>query len=178
MGALTTVARPYAEAVSRLARASNSWTAWSDMLALLAAVSQDAQIAALTEHPEVTREQLLEVLLGVCGDRLNAEGVNLLHLLVENKRLAALPEIARLYEEMRAAAEGVLEVRIVTAYALTPQQLDKLVDRLEDRFGRKVAATQEVDPTLIGGIIIYAGDEVLDASVRGHLAKLAASLIA
>lgn len=178
MAELTTLARPYAEAVARLAKAGNGWTAWSDMLALLAAVSQDAQIAALAEHPEVTQEQLLQVLLAVCGDRLNAEGVNLLRLLVENKRLAALPEIARLFEEMRAAEEGVLEARIVTAYELTPQQLAELVSRLEARFGRKVQATQEVDPSLIGGVIIHAGDEVLDASVRGRLAELAATLTA
>ncbi|MFN3593666.1 MAG: F0F1 ATP synthase subunit delta [Thiobacillaceae bacterium] len=178
MAELTTLARPYAEAIARLAKTGNSWTAWSDMLVLLAAVSQDAQIAALAEHPEVTQEQLLQVLLAVCSDRLTAEGVNLLRLLVENKRLAALSEIARLFEEMRAAEEGVLEARIVTAYELTPQQLAELVSRLEARFGRKVQATQEVDPGLIGGVVIQVGDEVLDASVRGRLAELAATLTA
>lgn len=178
MAELTTLARPYAEAVARLAKSANQWQAWSEMLALLAAVSQDAQIAALSEHPRVTQEQLLQVIQTVCGDRLNPEGVNLLRLLVENKRLAVLPEIARLFEEMRAAEEGVLEARIITAYELTPQQLAALVSRLEARFGRKVQARQEVDPALIGGVIIQAGDEVLDASVRGRLAELAASLTA
>ncbi len=178
MAELTTLARPYAEAVARLAKSTNNWSAWSDMLALLSAVSQDAQIAALSEHPRVTQEQLLQVIQTVCGDRLNPEGVNLLRLLVENKRLAVLPEIARLFEEMRAAEEGVLEARIVTAYELSRQQLAALVSRLEARFGRKVQATQEVDPALIGGVVIHAGDEVLDASVRGRLAELAATLTA
>lgn len=178
MAELTTLARPYAEAVARLAQASDDWAAWSDRLALLAAVSQDAQIAALAAHPQLTPEQLLEVLLGICGDRLNAEGVNLLRLLVANKRLAVLPEIARLFEEMRAAAEGVLKARIITAYELSREQLAELVSRLEARFGRKVQATQEVNPALIGGVVIHVGDKVLDASVRGRLAELAATLTA
>ncbi len=178
MTELTTLARPYAEAVARLAKAGNAWSAWSDMLALLPAVAGDERIRALAEHPDVTRAQLTEVLLAVCGDKLTAEGVNFVRLLVENDRLAALPEIARLFEEMKADEEGVLEARVVTAYELTPAQLSTLVARLEARFGRKISATQEVDPALIGGVIIHVGDEVLDASVRGKLAELAATLTA
>ena len=178
MAELTTLARPYAEAVARLAKAGKSWSAWSDMLALLAAVAADGQIRALAEHPDVTGEQLTGVLLAVCGDKLTAEGINLVRLLVENYRLAALPEIARLFEEMKAVEEGVLEARIVSAYELSPGQLASLVARLEARFGHKVTATQEVDPALIGGVVIHVGDEVLDASVRGKLAELAANLTA
>lgn len=178
MAELTTLARPYAEAVARLAKAGNAWTAWSDMLALLGRVAQDENIIALAAHPDVTQAQLLEVLLAVCGKQLTAEGVNFLRLVVENKRLAALPEIARLFEEMKAAEEGVLEARITTAYPLSDAQLAALVARLEGRFGHKVTATQEVDPELIGGVVIHVGDEVLDASVRGKLAELAATLTA
>lgn len=178
MAELTTLARPYAEAVARLAKAGNAWSAWSDMLGLLATVAADPQIRALAEHPDVTREQLTGVLLAVCGDKLTAEGINLVHVLVENDRLAALLEIARLFEEMKAAEEGVLEAHIVTAFELSPGQLAALVARLEARFGRKVTATQEVDPALIGGVVIHVGDEVLDASVRGKLSELAATLTA
>lgn len=178
MAELTTLARPYAEAVARLARAGNAWSVWSDMLALLSRVAQDENIIALAAHPDVTQAQLLDVLLAVCEKQLTAEGVNFLRLLVENKRLAALPEIARLFEEMKAAEEGVLEARIISAYPLSDAQLAALVARLEERFGHKVTATQEVDPELIGGVVIHVGDEVLDASVRGKLAELAAALTA
>jgi F-type H+-transporting ATPase subunit delta len=178
MAELTTLARPYAEAVARLAKAGKSWSTWSDMLGLLATVASDEQIRALAEHPNVTQEQLTGVLLAVCGDKLTAEGINLVRLLVENDRLAALPEIVRLFEEMKAAEEGVLEARIVSAFELSPAQLAALVARLEARFGHKVTATQEVDPALIGGVVIHVGDEVLDASVRGKLAELATTLTA
>lgn len=178
MAELTTLARPYAEAIARMAKERESWSAWSDMLALLATVAGDERIRALAEHPDVTGEQLTGVLLAVCGDKLTAEGINLVRLLVENDRLAALPEIARLFEEMKAVEEGVLEARIVSAYELSPAQLAALVARLEARFGRKVNPTQEVDPDLIGGVVIHVGDEVLDASVRGKLAELAATLTA
>ncbi len=174
----TTLARPYAEAVARMAREGHSWAAWSDMLAWLAALVQEPQVALLLNNPQVPRERLLEVLQAVSQDRLTPEGQNLLRLLVDNGRLPALPEIARLYEEMRIEAEGVLEAHIRTAYPLNPEQLEALVARLTARFGRRISASQEVDPELIGGVVIQVGDEVLDASVRGGLAALAASLTA
>jgi F-type H+-transporting ATPase subunit delta len=116
------------------------------------------------------------VILAVCGDRLDQEGANLVHLLAENKRLTLLPQIVGLFEEMKAAQEGVLEARVTTAFELTERQLKGLVDRLEQKFDRKVVATQSVDPGLIGGVVIAVGDEVMDASVRGKLAEMAVSL--
>lgn len=178
MSELTTLARPYAEAVGRMAKETNAWTAWSDRLALMRDVTQDEQIADVIAHPTVGQAQLTDLLLAVCGERLGTEGENLLRLLVENKRLPALPEIVRLFEEIRADQEGVLEARIRTAFPLTDAQLATLAARLEARFGRKVTATQEVDPVLIGGVVIHVGDEVLDASVRGKLAELATTLTA
>lgn len=178
MAELTTLARPYAEAIAKLARQEQSWSAWSAMLSLLAGLAQDEHLRALAENPEVSREQLAGVLEALCADQLTPAGRNFVRLLVENKRLAVLPEIARLFEEIKAGEEGVLEARIVTAYALTPAQLEALVSRLEARFGRRVIATQEVDADLIGGVIIHIGDEVLDASVRGRLSELATTLTA
>ncbi len=178
MAELTTLARPYAEAIAKLAKEEQSWSAWSSMLALLAALAADERIRALAENPEVSRERLAGVLMELCADKLTPAGRNFLRLLVENKRLAVLPEIARLYEEIKAAEEGVLEARIVTAFELSPEQLAALVARLEARFGRKVIATQEVDAALIGGVIIHIGDEVLDASIRGRLSELATTLTA
>jgi F-type H+-transporting ATPase subunit delta len=178
MAELTTLARPYAEALARMAKETNAWGPWSEWLALMRDVLQQEPIAALIAHPEVTQTQLTDLLLAICGDRLSPEAANLLRLLVENKRLAVLPEIVRLFEAFRAEQEGLLEARIVSAYPLTAEQLATLAQRLEARFGRKVNATQEVDPALIGGVVIHVGDEVLDASVRGKLAELATTLTA
>ncbi len=176
MAELTTIARPYAEAVARLAKDSGNWAAWSDTLALLCAVVDDPQVASLAGNPDVSGETLAGLLLAVGGDRFSPEARNFVRLLVDNKRLAAMPEIVRLFEEIKAVQEGVLEAKITTAFELTAEQINGLVAALERRFGQKVTATQEVDKDLIGGVIISVGDEVLDASVRGKLAELASTL--
>ncbi len=176
MAEITTIARPYAEALARLAREANSWPTWSERLDLLTRVALDPQLATLAANPSVPSGRVVEVILAVCGDRLGQEGANFVRMLAENKRFAVLPEIARLFEEMKAEQEGTLEARIRTAFELTAAQMQALAQRLEARFERKVSAEQVVDPELIGGVVIQIGDEVLDASVRGRLQGLAATL--
>jgi F-type H+-transporting ATPase subunit delta len=171
-----TLARPYADAVAKLAVEGNAWTAWSERLGLLNLVTADEQIKALTTNPSVTAERLVQVILSVCGDKLGAEGANLVGLLAENKRLNLLAEIVTLFETMKAEREGVLEAHVTTAYELAPGQMASLVARLEGKFGRKIEATQSLDADLIGGVIIQVGDEVMDASVRGGLENLAVTL--
>jgi F-type H+-transporting ATPase subunit delta len=176
MAELTTIARPYAEAVARLAKDGNSWQAWSGMLGVAAEVAADPQIAELAANPSVSADRVAELIVAVCGAKLNAEGVNFVKLLAENKRYAALPEIARLFEEIKAAQEGVLEARITTAFPMSDAQMAGLMAKLEAKFGQKIVASQLVDPELIGGVVIQVGDEVMDASVRGKLADMAATL--
>lgn len=176
MAELTTIARPYAEAVARMAAEANAWSAWSDMLKAMAAVSADPQVADLAANPAVPAATVAEVILGVCGKRLDVQGANLVKLLADNKRLAVLPELVRLFEDMKARQEGVLEAHVTSAFELTGAQLSGLVGKLEQKFARKVTATQSVDPALIGGVIIAVGDEVMDASVRGKLSEMAATL--
>lgn len=176
MAEVVTIARPYAEAIVRLAQEGNAWGRWSEMLALINAVVADARMAELITSPSVPAERVAEVILAVCGDRLDEQGKNVVKLLAENKRLAVLPEIIRLFEEMKAQTEGVLEVRVTSAYPLTEAQMAGLVAKLEAKYGRKVTASQEVDESLIGGVVIAVGDEVLDASVRTKLAEMAVTL--
>lgn len=171
-----TLARPYADAVAKLAAAGNNWGPWSQRLALLAQVCGDAQVQALAGNPVVPAARVAELILAVCGAQLGAEGQNLARLLAENKRLALLPEIVRLFEVAKAAQEGVLEAHITTAYELNAGQMAGLVARLESKFGRKIHTTQSVDADLIGGVLIQVGDEIMDASVRGGLENLAVTL--
>jgi len=171
-----TLARPYADAVAKLAAEGNAWTVWSERLGLLNLVVADEQVRALATNPSVTAERLVQVILSVCGDKLGAEGANLVGLLAENKRLNLLAEIVALFEAMKAEREGVLEAHVTTAFALTPGQMAGLVARLENKFGRKIEATQSLDTELIGGVVIQVGDEVMDASVRGGLENLAVTL--
>jgi len=176
MAEITTIARPYAEAVAKLAGETQGWKAWSDMLALAAQVATDPQVAALAGNPAIPAERVADVIVSVCGSGLHAEGVNFVRMLAENKRFNALPEIARMFEEIKADQEGLLEARITTAFELSAEQMTGLVAKLEAKFGQKITASQEVDTGLIGGVVIQVGDEVMDASVRGRLASMAATL--
>lgn len=110
------------------------------------------------------------------GGQLDEEARNFVRLLVDYRRLSLLPEIRELYETMRAEAEGRLEVDVRTAFPLDARQREMLVAALKRRFGREVNLAETVDPDLIGGVEIRAGDLVIDGSVRGRLAALAAQL--
>lgn len=171
-----TLARPYAEALAKLAAEANAWGPWSDRLALLAAVAADAQVLALAGNPAVDSARVAELVLAVCGEQLGAEGSNLVKLLAENKRLALAPEIAAQFQVLKAAQEGELNAHITSAYELTAPQMAGLVATLETKFGRKIKATQSTDAELIGGVVIQVGDEVMDASVRGGLEALGVTL--
>jgi F-type H+-transporting ATPase subunit delta len=171
-----TLARPYAEAIGKLAAEAGAWDAWSQRLALLGMVAGDAQIQDLASNPSIPAARVAEVVLGVCADKLGAEGDNLARLLVENKRLNLLPEIIALFEALKAEQGGELAAHITSAFPLDAGQMAGLVARLEGKFGRKVNATQSQDEALIGGVVIQVGDEVMDASVRGGLEALAVTL--
>ncbi|MBS4097766.1 MAG: F0F1 ATP synthase subunit delta [Sulfuricella sp.] len=171
-----TLARPYAEAVGKLAAQGNTWEPWSQRLAILAAVAADEQMLALALNPAVDSARVAEVVLSICGGQLGQEGANLVHVLSENKRLPLVPEIVSLFEALKAAQEGELNAHVCTAYEMSAEQLASLAAKLETKFGRKINATQSVDADLIGGIVIQVGDEVMDASVRGGLGSLSVTL--
>jgi F-type H+-transporting ATPase subunit delta len=171
-----TLARPYAEAMFRLATQNNAQAEWSAMLSLAASVASDEQINRVATDPNVSNQQLERLLLAVCGDRLNQQGVNFIKLLVENNRVTLLPQIQESFEKLRAEQSGEIEACVTSAFPLSDAQLADLVGALETRLKRKVKATVKVDAALIGGVTVVAGDEVLDASVRGKLESMAHAL--
>ena len=171
-----TIARPYAEAAFRVAKEKNALDLWSQMLELLERIATDASIARCIGDPDVSSQQLASVVLGVCGERLDGAGKNFVQVLVANDRLARLPEIRALFEDLKREHEGILEARIYSAFALDDEQKSGMVRRLESKYQRKVSAQVSVDPQLIGGVKIVVGDRVLDATVRGKLETMAAAL--
>jgi F-type H+-transporting ATPase subunit delta len=171
-----TVARPYAEAVFRLARENDALPAWSSMLQLAASLARDQGIQALIGNPEFSRGRLGELLLEICGDKLSAEGRNFVLLLAENGRVELLPEVSELFEHLKIQHEGVLGAKIASAFPMSDEQLKDLVAGLETRFKRKIEARISIEPELIGGVKVEIGDEVLDASVRGKLEAMAVAL--
>ncbi len=171
-----TIARPYAEAAFRLALEANRLPAWSDMLEALAAVVANANMRACIDDPNVTRTELESLVLGIVGDRLDGHARNFVQVLIANDRLALVPQVRTLYEELRREHEGVVEARIVSALPLDEAQSRELVSSLERKYGRKVSAAIETDPQLIGGVRIIIGDKVIDATVRGRLEAMAVAL--
>lgn len=171
-----TIARPYAEAVFKLARDTNSLAGWSRMLEALDALVRDERMQTRIVDPNVSAHELESLILGVAGDSIDGAGRNFLQLLIDNDRLLLLPEIRGHYDELRRQHEGILEARIISALPLDEQQRSELVSRLEARHKRKVSAAVEVDPRLIGGVRIVIGDKVIDATVRGKLDAMAAAL--
>lgn len=176
MAEVTTIARPYAEAVYRLAGQGGKLDAWSQMLEFAATVVADPQMQAVIGNPKLTAEQQQSAFLAVCEKHLDEQGANMVRLLLENGRLTLLPAIREQFEQLRALHGGVMETEIVSAYPLSDAEKEDLVRRLESKYQRKVEATLSLDPELIGGIRIVAGDVVIDASVRGQLQNMAFTL--
>jgi F-type H+-transporting ATPase subunit delta len=176
MAELSTLARPYAEAVFRLAKEKGALAEWSERLATLAAIVSDAQMQAVVADPNTSAARAAE-LIGSIADTGEA-GKSLLSVLAGNDRLLLLPEIVAQYEVLKAEAEGVLEATIVSALEMGEAQKADVMASLKAKFGRDVEATVEVDPSLIGGAVITVGDQVIDGSVKGRLQKMAAALAA
>jgi F-type H+-transporting ATPase subunit delta len=170
-----TIARPYAEAAFKLALEGNVLPSWSDALSRLATVVGTDEARELIGNPQLTDSQVAFVVADAAG-QLGAEQRNLVQVLADNERLAVLPEIAALFDELRNAHEGVLDGLIASAYPLVQQQVDDIVATLAQKYGKQIKATVHVDADLIGGVSIRIGDEVIDASVRGKLAQMAGAL--
>jgi len=176
MAELATIARPYAEAVFRLAKQGNNLPAWSDALTLIASVYQDPQMQAAIANPKVTPADIEKLLLAICGERIDGVARNLIQLLVHNRRLPVVAEIRDLFEQLKLEDEGKLNAKISSAFPMEDAQRSQIVKLLASRFKRKINATVTVDPDLIGGIMVEVGDKVWDASVRGRLQTMAATL--
>ncbi len=175
MAEALTIARPYAEAAFKIARDEGSFVAWSGALQRLAAIAASPVARDLFGNPRATSRQIATVIGDAAGE-LGAQQANFVQVLADNERLAVLPEIARQFEMLRNQHEGVLDARITSAFPMTDEQRADIVRTLEEKTGRKVKASVEVDPELIGGVSIRIGDEVIDSSVRGKLAQLADAL--
>ena len=176
MAELATIARPYAEALFKAAASDLDGAAgWLDSLA---AIAGNPQLLQFAEDPKVTAAQVFDVVAGVAGSSLPAQAQNFLRTVIDNGRLAALPEMAAQFRALVNARRGTSDAVIQSAFPIDAAALADVVASLEKRFGRKLHAKVEVDPTLIGGIRVVVGDEVLDTSVRARLEQMKVALTA
>jgi F-type H+-transporting ATPase subunit delta len=172
----TTAARPYANAVYDIASQAGALDSWGDALANLAAVVSDAHMSRLLNNPEMGKQQKGDMLIKVLGDKLDEQQQNLVKLMAENGRLSIMPDVRDQFEVARAKAENKVEAEVVSAFELTAQQTDELVNTLKNKLGCDVTLTTTVDESLIGGVVIKAGDTIIDASMKSQLDSLALSL--
>ena len=176
MSESSNIARPYAQAVFELARDSNRFDEWSDSLNTLCEIVSHPDVAALINDPRITREQVLGIMLDVGGDGLDEQTRNLIRILGHYRRLASIPSIARQFESLRAQEEGIIEAELETAFEIDEEHKSSLISALQDRLGQKVRLSSSTNPDLLGGVVIRAGDWVIDGSVRARLEKLSSSL--
>lgn len=173
MAELTTIARPYAKAVFQFALEKNALEAWSKTLKQLAFIASDKTIKGLLSKPQSTVQQKAAIFASVSESKLDEAATNLLIQLAGNKRLEALPAISVLYEALLAEQQKTVDVNVTSAFTLNDAEVNKLLASLKVRLGgREVKIKTEVDKSLIGGVVVHAGDLVIDASVKGKLAKL------
>ena len=175
MAERTTLARPYAEAVFRLASEASSLQRWGDVLSFYATAVADKNLAFALGDPRLTGEQIDELMFSLLED-ISGQEQALLTMLRENGKLQLIPEIASLYSELRDSAEGTIEASVVSAFALKDEQVADLAKMLKKELDRDVTIQASVDPTIIGGVIIRAGDTVIDGSVAGSLKNLTSYL--
>jgi F-type H+-transporting ATPase subunit delta len=173
-----TTARPYAKAIFALARNSNSLGNTSIGLQRAAMVVLDPSVHALLGSPHVTPAQLAGLVTDIAGPSLDESGRDFVSLLAQNRRLGFLPEIAALFEQMKTEVENAVDVEVVAAVQLTPDQESRYAAALQKKLGRQVRLHTRIDNSLLGGAVLKTGDLVIDGSLKGRLERLATELTA
>jgi F-type H+-transporting ATPase subunit delta len=174
----TTIARPYARAAFDQAKRDHRLAEWNEALGLAAGVVADERVQRLLASPHVTTEELAQLVIDFAGPQLGEHGSNFVHTLAANRRLGYLPEIAALFRGMKDAAEGVVDVTVTSAAPLDSAQQKALSSALARKLKRNVRLHCQLDPTLLGGAVLRAGDLVIDGSLRARLDSIAHQLSA
>lgn len=177
MSELATMARPYALAAFKRAKETQSTELWAQNLVFLSAVLSNKELVIIIDNPKLSKQRLLELMLDICEQQISHEALNFLKLLIANDRLALVPDISLVFETYKAEDEGYLDVEVATAYAFSEDGEKKFAATLEKTFSKKVRMKVTVDKSLIGGVLVRAGDRVIDGSIKGRLQTMKKALI-
>jgi F-type H+-transporting ATPase subunit delta len=176
MSSLTTLARPYAKAAFELAQDEQALARWDDMLTLASDIVLEKTMSGLLESPHVSNAEVAKLITDTAGEAFSSRFTDFISVLASNGRLPLLPQINSLYHHLREEAEKRLSVKVVSAVPLDVDQADRLQNALASRFECEIELNNEIDEDVIGGAVVYAGDQVIDGSLRGKLEKLSTSL--
>jgi F-type H+-transporting ATPase subunit delta len=176
MAELSTLARPYARAAFEYARDNNALAEWQSQLATAAAVTLEPAMDGVLNNPALTADQQADTLIEVCGEAVGAAAQNFLRILASNKRLALLPQIHVQFAQFKANQEKAVDVEVISAFDLDSAVSERLAQVLGKKLERDVNVSTTTDSELLGGVLIRAGDMVIDGSVRGRLNKLAEAM--
>jgi F-type H+-transporting ATPase subunit delta len=176
MSSLTTLARPYAKAAFELARSDDNLAGWDGMLSAAAAVTAEERMANWLQSPHSTADKAVEIISEAMGGDVDPRFQSYLGVLADNGRLSLCSEISRMFGQLRQEAEKRLLVRVVSAVALQDSEAERIQSALTKRFDREITLNNEIEPDVLGGAIIYAGDQVIDGSLLGRLKRLESSL--
>ncbi len=175
MSELTTIARPYAKAAFDFAVEKGQLDQWGEMLAFGAEVAKNEQMHELL-NSSMAADKLAEIFVSVCGEQFDEFGQNFVKVMAENGRLQALPDVFEQFLVLKTEHEKTVAVVVTSATELSEQQKTEISNKLEQRLSRKVQLNCSIDETLLGGVVIRAGDLVIDDSVRGRLNRLSDAL--
>lgn len=178
MAESSTVARPYAKAAFEYARDHDDLETWSGLLGKLGRVASMRDMQRVFSHPKLDTGRKVDMLVEAAEVKLDDAARRFIDHVGEKGRLSALAAIAEQFESFRAEHDRRLDVTIVSAFELNEKQRDKLGSALKKRLNREISITTQVDSALLGGVILRAGDTVIDGSVRGRLNRLRESLTA
>ncbi|OGS96313.1 MAG: ATP synthase F1 subunit delta [Gallionellales bacterium RIFCSPLOWO2_02_FULL_57_47] len=176
MSEAITIARPYAQAAFEEAQKLSDLKGWAESLQSLAEAVCYPEVRAVVTSQRVAKQQLESLMEGLLGSQAKAQQRNFIRLLVDNQRLLILPEIVAIFENLRAEAEKTVNVVVDSAFELSATQQEKIVSSLKARMGREIKLVCKVNKELLGGIVIRAGDKVIDGSARTRLGEMAKAL--
>ncbi|VFM95997.1 MAG: F-type H+-transporting ATPase subunit delta [Candidatus Kentron sp. G] len=176
MAEKNTLARPYAIAAFKQAQEERKLNRWLGMLRFLVAVAADPDMAKIIKDPRVSKSYLTELLLDITKKNLSKTGENFVRVLVEAGRMEVISEILQLFEKELDKFKKRSRVQVTSAYPLTPAYRQDIEAAMKKRLGREVEISVAVDKSLIGGVVIHAGDVVIDISLRGRLTQLGLDL--
>lgn len=169
MSELATLARPYASAVFKRAIETGTTGKWSGSLAFISAVLSERDVFVMLDNPKISKQDVLSFLLDICQGQVDEEAQNFLKLLVYNNRMTLISTILSLFEAYKADYEGYIDVEVSTAFEFSDEAMSAFAATLEKSLGKKIHINVILDKSLIGGVLVRAGDKVIDGSIRGQL---------